>query len=377
MITAMVTVIEQAAPNAGENGTLAICEGITPTEAELFAALEGMPDVGGTWTNIDLVYTYTVSATSPCTLEDATATVTVIQAVPNAGTDGTLTVCEGVTPTEDELFASLEGTPDANGDWTNTDLVYTYTVENACTTGDDASAIVTVTEQATADAGEDGTLTICEGTTPTDEELFAVLEGTPNEDGIWTNDELVYTYTVSATSPCTEDATATVTLTVNPLPVVDFTIDESNEPLIIFTNTSTEADSYSWDLGDGTTETSTQVSHTYDANGTYTVVLSATNSCGTVDNSQDVTIMHIGVLNISEENIQVYPNPVESVLNIELPVTNVNIQLINTNGKTLRTLETTENKNVEINVEGLASGVYYLIVTSENNERTVVKVAKK
>ena len=36
----------------------------------------GTPDEGGTWTNVDSVYTYTLAATSPCTGTD-TATVTV------------------------------------------------------------------------------------------------------------------------------------------------------------------------------------------------------------------------------------------------------------------------------------------------------------
>jgi hypothetical protein len=43
--------------------------------------------------------TYTVAATAPCTV-NATATVTVTQqALPNAGTNGTLTVCAGTTQT--------------------------------------------------------------------------------------------------------------------------------------------------------------------------------------------------------------------------------------------------------------------------------------
>ena len=111
-----------------------------------------MPDAGGTWTNAGLVYTYTVAATLPCST-DATATVTVTeQAAPDAGTDGALTVCAGITPTDEELFAQLGGMPDAGGTWTNAGLVYTYTVDSVepCTVA--ATATVTVTER-TADAG--------------------------------------------------------------------------------------------------------------------------------------------------------------------------------------------------------------------------------
>jgi hypothetical protein len=54
---------------------------------------------------------------SPCTGTD-TATVTVTeQAAPNAGTDGTLTVCAGNNSKRPELFAQLT---DAGGTWTNT-----------------------------------------------------------------------------------------------------------------------------------------------------------------------------------------------------------------------------------------------------------------
>ena len=49
-------------------------------------------------------------------------------ALPNAGTDGTMTVCAGTTPNETDLFEHLGGTPDDGGTWTNTGLVYTYTV---------------------------------------------------------------------------------------------------------------------------------------------------------------------------------------------------------------------------------------------------------
>ncbi|MCF8272190.1 MAG: T9SS sorting signal type C domain-containing protein, partial [Flavobacteriaceae bacterium] len=103
---------------------------------------------GGSWSNIGLVYTYTVNATSPCTGTD-TATVTVTeQALPNAGTDGTLTVNAGITPTEVQLFAALTGA-DAGGSWSNIGLVYTYTVNatSPCTGTDTATVtVIEITE---------------------------------------------------------------------------------------------------------------------------------------------------------------------------------------------------------------------------------------
>jgi hypothetical protein len=222
----MVTVTEQAQPNAGTDGTLTVCAGAILTEAELFAQLGGTPDEGGTWTNVDSEYTYTVTAISPCST-DATAIVTVTeQAQPNAGTDGELIVCAGAILTEAELFAQLGGTPDEGGTWTNVDSEYTYTVTAISPCSTDATAIVTVTEQAQPNAGTDGTLTVSAGTTPTEAELFAQLGGTPDEGGTWTNVDSVYTYTVAATSPCTETDTATVTVELEEtLGLEDNTID--------------------------------------------------------------------------------------------------------------------------------------------------------
>ena len=50
---------------------------------------------------------------------------------------------------------------------------------------------------------------------------------------------------------------------------------------VAFTNTSTNAASYVWDFGDGTTSTTTAPIHTYNTAGNYTAKLYATNSCGT------------------------------------------------------------------------------------------------
>ncbi|MEO5502015.1 MAG: hypothetical protein ABIR31_11295, partial [Ginsengibacter sp.] len=63
-------------------------------------------------------------------------------------------------------------------------------------------------------AGTNGTLTVCAGTTPTSTQLFAALGGSPSSGGMWSGPVSgVYTYTVKATSPCSADATSTITIT--------------------------------------------------------------------------------------------------------------------------------------------------------------------
>jgi hypothetical protein len=137
---------------------------------------------------------------------------------PNAGTDGTLTVCTGTTPTNAQLFEALEGNPSSGGTWSApVNGVYTYTIAATAPCTEAASATVTVTEAAKPNAGTDGTLTVCTGTTPTNAQLFEALEGNPSSGGTWSDPvNGVYTYTIAATAPCTEAASATVTVTELP-----------------------------------------------------------------------------------------------------------------------------------------------------------------
>ncbi|CAM4358223.1 Ig-like domain-containing protein [Zobellia nedashkovskayae] len=225
--TSEVVVTEQVLPNAGTDGTLTICEGITITEAQLFDELGGTPDSGGTWSPVMAgagTYTYTVTATSPCAIDDTSEVIVTEQAPPNAGMDGTLTICEGTTVTETQLFDELGGSPNLGGNWTPTLSgagTYTYTVAatSPCT-GNDTSEII-VTEVAAPNAGTDGTLIICEGTTVTETQLFDELGGTPDSSGSWTPTMAgagTYTYTVIATLPCSVDSTSEVVVSEQPTP---------------------------------------------------------------------------------------------------------------------------------------------------------------
>lgn len=91
---------------------------------------------------------------------------------------------------------------------------------------------------------------------------------------------------------CSEDA-------ATPDVIASFTyeVDAADYKTVNFSNFSTHFTSLSWDFGDGSAaSTEENPSHTYDAEGTYTVTLTATGSGGTDTKSQDVVISDPNVL---------------------------------------------------------------------------------
>ncbi len=94
-----------------------------------------------------------------------------------------------------------------------------------------------------------------------------------------------YTVTLTVTGPGGSDtATKTDYITVSTTPTADFvgSPTSGDAPLTVsFTDQSTGVPtSWSWDFGDGGTSTAQNPSYTYNTAGTYTVTLTATNSCG-------------------------------------------------------------------------------------------------
>lgn len=255
--TATVTVTVRTAPNAGTSSSVVKCS--NAASFSLFSLLGGTPQGGGQWkdpamanhaatfvpgTDVPGVYTYIVTGTAPCADAQATVNVTIVTA-PNAGTDGTNTVCS--TAPAFTLFSRLGGSPSASGTWTapggaafpsgiftpgtSTPGVYTYTVAGTAPCADDV-ATVTVTVVQAPDAGTNGSVTLCSNNPP--EPLFGHLGGTPNSGGTWTKPNGssfngsynptdpscpagIYTYTVAGTTPC-PNASATVLVVENQAP---------------------------------------------------------------------------------------------------------------------------------------------------------------
>ena len=248
--TASVTVAIIQPANAGVDATLSVCSNEDPVD--LFTLLGTNAQPGGTWSpalasgtgmfdpaiETSGVYTYTVTGSAACGTDSATVTVTVTPG-PDAGQNGTMTICVNSTP--EDLFNFLNGTPQVGGTWSpalasgtgvfnpavDAPGLYTYTFEGnqPC---DNDTATVLVTVNPVPNAGTSGTAFFCTNHAPAD--LITFLGGTPQAGGTWSpalasgtgvfNPAVdaagVYTYTVGGNLCALSTATVTVTLGQSP-----------------------------------------------------------------------------------------------------------------------------------------------------------------
>jgi len=77
------------------------------------------------------------------------------------------------------------------------------------------------------------------------------------------------------------------------LPTADFTFEPTEVTMydeVTFTNTSTDAESYAWDFGDGSTSFDANPTHVYKSAGTFTVTLTATNEDGDTEVQKEIVV---------------------------------------------------------------------------------------
>ncbi len=134
-----------------------------------------------------------------------------------------------------------------------------------------------------------------------------------------------------------------------------------------FTNTSMNADTYLWDFGDMNTSMDTNTTHTYAANGMYTVHLKAYNQCFEDSSIQSVDLSTVGVDEFELGSILLYPNPTQNVVNIasDLKGGGIELTVVDLLGKTLFKREL--NKSLEqIDLSAYGQGTYFFRLKSDN-----------
>ena len=169
-------------------------------------------------------------------------------------------------------------------------------------------------------------------------------------------------YTISAEVTNADGSSSlefTDIIVVNDLPTPGFEITPTGEATISTTNTSTGAQSYSWDFGDGTTSTEFEPDHEYTESGDYEVTMIASNECGGIAAVQVITIT-ITITPTSTQDLQVFgawslsPNPSNGEVNISFEnvlTDQLNYQVTDIHGRDIMngTLERgIQNKNLSI-----------------------------
>jgi PKD repeat protein len=121
------------------------------------------------------------------------------------------------------------------------------------------------------------------------------------------------------------------------LPFGNF-VAESDLLTVVFTSSITNADSYTWLFGDGSSSLEENPVHTYLKDGVYVVTLTVENECGTVNISNTINVM---TTNLDDIGLQaawrLYPNPTRNNLWLEVTdwpaVTEGNVTIFNALGE--------------------------------------------
>ena len=184
------------------------------------------------------------------------------------------------------------------------------------------------------------------------------------------------TYTASGSYPVTLpganangcDSTVTLVLTITGLPTATAT-DNGNATI-----TASAGASYQWincatntAIAGATTQT-----YTVTANGDYAVVV--TNAGGCSDTSSCVTIDYIGLTEITDASIQVFPNPTNNDVTITMTAAEATVEVVDAQGKLLQAV--TVGNGEKVTLSTYETGVYFLRIRTVNGS-TLERVVKQ
>ncbi|MCT4582592.1 MAG: PKD domain-containing protein [Flavobacteriales bacterium] len=283
-----------------------------------------------------------------------------------------------VTPV---LYEWSNGTATASSQtvFPNTDTYYEVVLTDAYGCKDTLGTMVVVDEDVNL-AVSPTTIEVCLG-----EEFM--LEASGATDYLWSDGQTISLVNHTATANEVISVTGIngecsnridVPVTVLPLPVVDISANASSINTgdgIQFGVGASNASSYTWDFGDGTTANYSIPYHEFLFPGAYYVTLTGTvGHCSTVDTLL-VYVGFMGKETFDQEVVTVYPNPTSDKITINIPSSVVyQVNIYNAGGKLMNSFYNETGETI-ISIEDYPTGVYYLEVQSE--QKKIVKVIGK
>lgn len=212
--------------------------------------------------------------------------------------------------------------------------------------------------------------TICEGVS------LAIKANTADDvDFKWRSGEVVQTlqvtpknttkYHVLVSNSTGCSAEDSVLITVDPLPIIDFSMSQSHKTISIL-NKSDHGDSHKWEFGDGDTSLEKSVTHKYAVHGDYTLKYTITNKCGSKDTSYTIEVENLSIGKVGESTVLIYPIPTSGNVWIKFDNSDigiVDISLLSVDGAKVKTWSYDKSNTLfeeTIDIESVANGTYLL-----------------
>ncbi len=312
-------------------------------------------------------YWVEVTDVSGCSGRD-TLHVTV-NPLPVVNLGGNSTICSGTSRMLDAgnagaayLWSTGATTQTINATTTGT---YKVTVTNANGCAGKDSVVLTVDPAPMVNLGRD--TAICSGNILS---LDAANTGATYQwstgatsQSISVNAAGAYSVVVTSANGCM--GRDTINVAVNPLPVAGTIAVSGQSPTFTFTISGNQnGPSGGWHFGDGTVDTAsapTTATHTYSANGTYTVKFYAANACGKDSVTTVVMVNNASVKTIDlDGTVALFPNPASGWVTIRntAGVPMQKIIIFNTTGAVVRQEAATGAPEQRLDISGLAAGIY-------------------
>ncbi len=195
-------------------------------------------------------------------------------------------------------------------------------------------------------------------------------------NGVWWGDETkyyAYFYDWKIKLPDCYSERTPLNIYVNEEIIANFDY-QVNGNIVSFTNTSIAASSYNWDFGDNTFSSEINPNHIYQNEGEYSVKLTALSECGEDTIVQNVTVFS-NINSFIENKIEIYPNPCSNHINIKAEQNILKIEIINLQGKVVKTYLKVNSSNALVNISDLPNS-YYFIKLYFSNKIIIKNISK-
>ncbi len=170
-----------------------------------------------------------------------------------------------------------------------------------------------------------------------------------------------YTITLVASNACLSDSVSSVVNICHWLAGASFTYSMSSTNTTTFTNVSVNSTAYFWDFGNGIQSNAQNPIVTYTSQGTYTILLIASNSCSSDTIMQLLSILDVGLADLKEEaGVGIYPNPSNGIFIIETQLSeSIGLKVFASDGTLVYELKTID-KSQEMDLSHLSKGIYFV-----------------